>query len=47
MCSGTSNFLSAFSLQLKLLRKSEMPVILWFLGVPLSIIVILALFGAF
>ena len=43
---NTANHL-AFSLQVKTLRRETMPVILWLLGVPLSVIVIAALFGAF
>jgi hypothetical protein len=33
--------------QLNNLEELDMPIILWLLGVPLSVIVIAALFGAF
>jgi hypothetical protein len=41
---------AAFSNQISLKAtdwRSKMPIILWILGVPLSLIIILALFGAF
>ncbi|MDP3691334.1 hypothetical protein [Bradyrhizobium sp.] len=44
---GTTGFKARYSSNSTLRRRFMMPIILWFLGVPISLIIVAALFGVF